>query len=87
MLVIAYGILALTGVGVYLIGFCFFELGKIHQTLVERNEIAAAANKMNEGKVVEGQIRNEIGRVASALEALNDTYESSQPGYHEDTAS
>ncbi len=73
MLVIAYGILALIGVGVYLLGFCFFELSKIRETLVERNEIAAEANEIN-------------GRVASALEALNDTYESSQPGYHEDTA-
>jgi len=46
MLVIAYGILALIGVGVYLLGFCFFELSKIHRTLLQRNEIAAAYNDL-----------------------------------------
>lgn len=44
MLVIAYGILALIGVGVYVLGFCFFELAQIRRTLVERNKIAAAHN-------------------------------------------
>ncbi len=48
MLVIAYGILAFIGVGVYLLGYCLFELGKIHKTLVERNEIAAAHNAILE---------------------------------------
>ena len=48
MVVIAYRMLALIGVGVYLLGFCFFELSKIHRTLVERNEIAAAHNAILE---------------------------------------
>jgi len=46
MLIVAYGILALIGVGVYLLGYCFFELCQIRQALVERNEIAAAYNDL-----------------------------------------
>ena len=53
MLVIAYGMLALIGVGVYLIGYCFFELSQIRSQIVVANEtrlslvvLAAEANKL-----------------------------------------
>lgn len=47
MLVIAYGILVLIGVGVYVLAFCFYELNKIHRQMAVANELAAEANKIN----------------------------------------
>jgi len=44
MLVIAYGLLGLTGFGVIMLACCLDQLQQIRRTLVERNKIAAAHN-------------------------------------------
>jgi hypothetical protein len=44
--IIAYGLLGLAGVGVYLLGCCFYELSQIRRTLVQRNQLAQASLNM-----------------------------------------